>query len=105
MPSAGRVVVDGADVTSLPPCDRDVAMVFQSYALYPHMTVFGNIAFPLEMAKLPRGEIEPAVREAARKVKIDHLLDRKPGQLSGGPAAASRPRARHRPKGAPFSAR
>jgi ABC-type sugar transport system ATPase subunit len=84
MPSAGRVVVDGADVTSLPPGDRDVAMAFQSYALYPHMTVFGNIAFPLEMAKLPRGEIEPAVREAARKVKIDHLLDRKPGQLSGG---------------------
>jgi len=84
MPSAGRVVVDGTDVTSLPPGDRDVAMVFQSYALYPHMTVFGNIAFPLEMAKLPRREIEPAVREAARKVKIDHLLDRKPGQLSGG---------------------
>jgi ABC-type sugar transport system ATPase subunit len=58
--------------------------VFQSYALYPHMTVFGNIAFPLEMAKLPKREIEPAVAEAARKVKIEHLLDRKPGQLSGG---------------------
>jgi ABC-type sugar transport system ATPase subunit len=64
--------------------DRDVAMVFQSYALYPHMTVYRNIAFPLEMAKLPKAEIEPAVRDAARKVKIDHLLDRKPGQLSGG---------------------
>jgi ABC-type sugar transport system ATPase subunit len=84
MPTAGRVVVDGRDITSLPPSDRDVAMVFQSYALYPHMTVHGNIAFPLEMAKLPKDEIEPAVREAARKVKIDHLLDRKPGQLSGG---------------------
>jgi ABC-type sugar transport system ATPase subunit len=84
MPSGGRVVVDGKDITGLPPSDRDVAMVFQSYALYPHMTVFGNIAFPLEMAKLPKSEIEPAVREAARKVKIDHLLDRKPGQLSGG---------------------
>ena len=59
-------------------------MVFQSYALYPHMTVYENIAFPLEMAKLPAAEIEPAVKEAARKVKIDHLLDRKPGQLSGG---------------------
>jgi ABC-type sugar transport system ATPase subunit len=84
MPSGGRVVVDGKDITGLPPSDRDVAMVFQSYALYPHMTVFGNIAFPLEMAKMPKSEIGPAVREAARKVKIDHLLDRKPGQLSGG---------------------
>jgi ABC-type sugar transport system ATPase subunit len=83
-PSAGRVVVDGKDITDLAPSDRDVAMVFQSYALYPHMTVFGNIAFPLEMAKLPKREIEPAVREAARKVKIEHLLHRKPGQLSGG---------------------
>jgi ABC-type sugar transport system ATPase subunit len=59
-------------------------MVFQSYALYPHMTVYQNIAFPLEMAKLPKAEIDPAVRDAARKVKIDHLLDRRPGQLSGG---------------------
>jgi ABC-type nitrate/sulfonate/bicarbonate transport system ATPase subunit len=59
-------------------------MVFQSYALYPHMTVYENIAFPLEMAKLPAAEIEPAVKDAARKVKIEHLLDRKPGQLSGG---------------------
>ena len=59
-------------------------MVFQSYALYPHMTVYENIAFPLEMAKLPKAEIAPAVQEAARKVTIDHLLDRKPGQLSGG---------------------
>jgi ABC-type sugar transport system ATPase subunit len=83
-PSAGRVVVDERDITNLAPSDRDVAMVFQSYALYPHMTVFGNIAFPLEMAKLPKREIEPAVAEAARKVKIEHLLDRKPGQLSGG---------------------
>ena len=59
-------------------------MVFQSYALYPHMTVGENIAFPLEMANLPKAEIAIAVKEAARKVKIDHLLDRKPGQLSGG---------------------
>jgi ABC-type sugar transport system ATPase subunit len=59
-------------------------MVFQSYALYPHMTVFQNIAFPLEMAKMPKAEIPAAVHEAARKVKIDHLLDRRPGQLSGG---------------------
>jgi ABC-type sugar transport system ATPase subunit len=84
MPTSGRVYVDGQDVTSFDARDRDVAMVFQSYALYPHMTVFENIAFPLEMAKVRRSEIGPAVREAARKVKIEHLLDRKPGQLSGG---------------------
>jgi ABC-type sugar transport system ATPase subunit len=84
MPTSGKVVIDGKDVTGLDAKDRDVAMVFQSYALYPHMTVFQNIAFPLEMAKVAKEEIEPAVREAARKVKIDHLLDRKPGQLSGG---------------------
>jgi multiple sugar transport system ATP-binding protein len=83
-PTSGRVFIDGKDVTSVDARDRDIAMVFQSYALYPHMTVAENIAFPLEMSNLPRKEIEPAVREAARKVKIDHLLDRKPGQLSGG---------------------
>jgi ABC-type sugar transport system ATPase subunit len=84
MPSSGRVFVDGQDVTSHDARDRDVAMVFQSYALYPHMTVFQNIAFPLEMAKVKKSEIGPAVRDAAGKVKIEHLLDRKPGQLSGG---------------------
>jgi ABC-type sugar transport system ATPase subunit len=83
-PTDGRVFIDGKDVTSTDARDRDIAMVFQSYALYPHMTVAENIAFPLEMANLPKKEIGPAVREAARKVKIDHLLDRKPGQLSGG---------------------
>jgi ABC-type sugar transport system ATPase subunit len=84
MPTSGRVIIDGTDVTNVAPSERDVAMVFQSYALYPHMTVLQNIGFPLEMAKTPKGEIGSAVREAARKVKIDHLLDRKPGQLSGG---------------------
>ena len=83
-PSSGRVFIDGQDITAADARDRDIAMVFQSYALYPHMTVYENIAFPLEMAKLPKGEIGAAVREAARKVAIDHLLDRKPGQLSGG---------------------
>ena len=83
-PTAGRVFIDGKDVTSTDARDRDIAMVFQSYALYPHMTVGENIAFPLEMANLPKPEIAIAVKEAARKVKIDHLLDRKPGQLSGG---------------------
>jgi ABC-type sugar transport system ATPase subunit len=83
-PTAGRVFIDGKDVTSTDARDRDIAMVFQSYALYPHMTVAENIAFPLEMANLPKAENAIAVKEAARKVKIDHLLDRKPGQLSGG---------------------
>jgi multiple sugar transport system ATP-binding protein/inositol-phosphate transport system ATP-binding protein len=83
-PTAGRVLIDDKDVTSTDARDRDIAMVFQSYALYPHMTVAQNIAFPLEMANLPKVEIASAVKDAARKVKIDHLLDRKPGQLSGG---------------------
>jgi ABC-type sugar transport system ATPase subunit len=83
-PTSGRVFIDGQDITATDARDRDIAMVFQSYALYPHMTVYENIAFPLEMAKLPAVEIEPAVKDAARKVKIEHLLDRKPGQLSGG---------------------
>ena len=83
-PTSGRVYIDGRDITATDARDRDIAMVFQSYALYPHMTVYENIAFPLEMGKLPAAEIEPAVKDAARKVKIDHLLDRKPGQLSGG---------------------
>ena len=84
MPSSGRVMIDGSDVTTVDARERDVAMVFQSYALYPHMTVAQNISFPLEMAKMRPAEIGPAVQDAARKVRIDHLLDRKPGQLSGG---------------------
>ncbi len=83
-PTLGQVFIDGKDVTGADAADRDVAMVFQSYALYPHMTVAENISFPLEMAKVPKAEIAPAVFDAARKVKIEHLLDRRPGQLSGG---------------------
>jgi ABC-type sugar transport system ATPase subunit len=83
-PTTGSVFIDGQDITASDARDRDIAMVFQSYALYPHMTVYENIAFPLEMAKLPTAEIKPAVHEAARKVAIEHLLERKPGQLSGG---------------------
>ena len=81
---AGRVIQDGVDVTYREPGDRDVAMVFQSYALYPHMSVYENIAFPLRMVGTPAPELDLAVREAAMKVHIDHLLARKPGQLSGG---------------------
>ena len=81
---AGRVLIDGADVTSTEPGSRDVAMVFQSYALYPHMSVAQNIGFPLKMIGTPAGQLDQAVRDAAAKVAISHLLDRKPGQLSGG---------------------
>jgi len=83
-PDQGVIEVDGEDVTYAPPGERDVAMVFQNYALYPHMTVRDNIAFPLKMDKVPRAEIEPLVVEAAQRLQIDHLLHRRPGQLSGG---------------------
>ncbi len=82
--SAGRVLMDGVDVTTREPGARDVAMVFQSYALYPHMTVAQNIGFPLKMVGTKPAEIERAVAEAAAKVEIGHLLARTPGQLSGG---------------------
>ena len=81
---AGRVLIDGADVTATEPGSRDVAMVFQSYALYPHMSVGQNIGFPLKMIGTAPAQIEKAVQDAAAKVAISHLLDRKPGQLSGG---------------------
>lgn len=82
--SAGRVFMDEQDVTSQEPGQRDVAMVFQSYALYPHMTVAQNIGFPLKMVATPADEVARAVQEAAGKVGIGHLLERTPGQLSGG---------------------
>jgi len=82
--SAGYVYLDDIDATLTPPGDRDVAMVFQSYALYPHMSVFDNIAFPLKMIRMPAAAIAIAVQEAAARVRIDHLLTRRPGQLSGG---------------------
>jgi ABC-type sugar transport system ATPase subunit len=83
-PSAGRVFIDGRDVTALPPAQRDIAMVFQSYALYPHMTVFENMAFALRMRRLPDSEIQTRVAAAARSLGIEGLLDRRPRQLSGG---------------------
>ncbi len=82
--SAGRVLMDDIDVTTQEPGHRDVAMVFQSYALYPHMTVAQNIGFPLKMVGTPAAEVALAVAAAAAKVGIGHLLQRTPGQLSGG---------------------
>ena len=84
IPDEGTMTVDGVDVTYAPPGERNVAMVFQNYALYPHMTIEQNIGFPLKMDGVPKAQIPARVREAAEKVKIDHLLHRRPGQLSGG---------------------
>ena len=80
----GRVFLDGVDVSHAEPGARDVAMVFQSYALYPHMSVRENIAFPLKMIREPTERITSAVVDAAERVGIGHLLERRPGQLSGG---------------------
>ncbi len=82
--TSGDLVIGGRRVNDLPPKDRDVAMVFQSYALYPHMTVRQNMAFPLEIRKRPRAEIDRAVVEAAKLLELEPLLERKPAQLSGG---------------------
>ena len=82
--SGGNVSIDGQDMTSVPPAKRGLSMVFQSYALYPHMTVRKNIAFPLRMAKMPKAEIKKRVDEAAEVLNLTDYLHRKPGQLSGG---------------------
>ena len=81
---AGRVLVGGRDVTGLPPYRRNVAMTFESYALYPHLSVFENIASPLRARKLSRSEIETTVRQVTAMLRIDELLDRRPGEISGG---------------------
>jgi multiple sugar transport system ATP-binding protein len=82
--TSGRLMFDGEEVNDLPPAERGIAMVFQSYALYPHMSVYENMAFGLKLAKLGKEGIDQRVREAARILQIEHLLDRKPKQLSGG---------------------
>jgi len=83
-PTSGRIYFDDRDVTEVPPKDRNVGLVFQNWALYPHMKVFENIAFPLELRKVPRQEIEKKVREVAKMLHIENLLERYPWQLSGG---------------------
>ena len=82
--SDGKIDIDGTDATTSPPAQRGLAMVFQSYALYPHMTVRNNIAFPLKRAKLPQAEIDRKIAAAATSLNLTDYLDRKPGQLSGG---------------------
>lgn len=80
----GDIYIDGERVNDIPPKARDIAMVFQNYALYPHMTVYKNMAFGLKLRKYPKAEIEQRVKEAAEILSISHLLHRKPKHLSGG---------------------
>jgi multiple sugar transport system ATP-binding protein len=82
--SGGRLLFDGEEVNDLAPSERGIAMVFQSYALYPHMSVYDNMAFGLKIAKLGREGVDERVRSVARILQIEHLLDRKPRELSGG---------------------
>ena len=82
--SGGEMYIGDRLINDVPPKDRDIAMVFQNYALYPHMTVYKNMAFGLELRKMPKDEIDKRVREAAKILEIEHLLDRKPKALSGG---------------------
>src|SRR5881398_4246448 len=82
--TAGQIKIDDQVVNEMPPRDRDVAMVFQSYALYPHMSVFDNMGFGLKMRGSARSEISSRVKEAGRILRLDQLLARKPRQLSGG---------------------
>ena len=84
MPTSGRIYLDGEDVTMLRPAKRDIAFVFQLFALYPHMSVRQNLAFPLKSQRLPRREIKTRVAEVARMLRIDHLLDRGVSGLAGG---------------------
>ncbi len=82
--SAGELIIDGKLVNNVEPKDRDIAMVFQSYALYPHMTVYENMSFGLKIKKIPKDEIDRRVQEAAAILEIQEYLDRKPKELSGG---------------------
>ena len=83
-PTEGEIRIGGQNVVGMPPRDRDIAMVFQSYALYPTMSVADNIGFALEMRKMPKAEREKRIAEVAAMLQIGHLLDRRPSQLSGG---------------------
>ena len=82
--TSGRILIGEREVNNVAPKDRDIAMVFQSYALYPHMSVYDNMAFGLKLRKTPKADIDRRVKEAAEMLGIPHLLGRKPKQLSGG---------------------
>ena len=82
--SEGKLLIDGVEMNDVPPKDRDIAMVFQNYALYPHMTVYDNMAFGLKLRKVDKAEIDRKVREAAKQLGLTEYLQRKPKALSGG---------------------
>ena len=84
VPDGGEIRIGSDTVTKLPPAMRDIAFVFQQYALYPHLTVFDNLAFPLRATRTPKDVIARRVQEVARILHIEHLLDRRPGKISGG---------------------
>src|SRR6516162_5891355 len=83
LPTSGRILLDGEDVTALPASARDIAFVFQLFALYPHMNVRQNIGFPLHCQNFSRTQIRKSVEEAAKMLRIDHLLDRRVSAISG----------------------
>src|SRR5436305_10286878 len=83
-PSSGTIRIGSQIVNQVSPRDRDIAMVFQNYALYPHMTVYRNLAYPLRQRRMPKREIDRRVREVAEMLSLETLLKRRPGQLSGG---------------------
>jgi ABC-type sugar transport system ATPase subunit len=82
--NSGRLMIGDRDVTELPPRERDIAMVFQDYALFPHMTVFENVGYQLKVRGTPKADLERRVKEVAQLLQIDHLLARRPSQISGG---------------------
>src|SRR5919106_18427 len=82
--TVGEIYIDDRQVTDLPPKDRDIAMVFQNYALYPHISVEQNIGFGLKLRKAPKGEIRSKVHDVARILGLDSMMSRKPAELSGG---------------------
>tara|TARA_B100000989_G_scaffold124052_1_gene91749 strand:+ start:2074 stop:3132 length:1059 start_codon:yes stop_codon:yes gene_type:complete len=82
--TSGKIIIAEKEVMDLPPSERGIAMVFQSYALYPHMSVFQNMAFSLDLQKMPKMEIKQRVEDAAKILQMEHLLDRRPAALSGG---------------------
>jgi multiple sugar transport system ATP-binding protein len=85
-PDAGQIFIGDRDVTSLPPEDRDIAIVFQNHALYPHLTAAENLAFPLRLRKVPRAEIDSEIKKISALLQLDSILSRRPGELSGGEA-------------------
>lgn len=82
--TGGKISIDGVCVNDMPPKNRDISMVFQNYALYPHMNIYENMAFALKLRKMPKEQIDAKVRSAAKMLGIENLLDRRPGQISGG---------------------